>query len=135
MKMVGELTNVRRDESQVLRDERQSAEVSLDRAKELSARTRRPLARLGGWRPGWDVPGGGELTKMIQPNQIQVSQQRLHAVDAPSVAGPANHLPVIHGVAPELPLGAEIVGRDASDKTSPALFVKQKQLRVSPHVA
>jgi hypothetical protein len=32
LKLVAQLTNVRRDESQVLRNERQSAEVSLDSA-------------------------------------------------------------------------------------------------------
>src|SRR5260221_11010604 len=38
------------------------------------------------------------------------------------------------GVARQLPLCAEIVGRNAGKKSRPKLFIQEKQFRVSPHV-
>ena len=108
---------------------------SLHRAEELGARTRHPLAGLGRRRPGRYVPGGRERAEMIQANHVHVGQQGAQAVDAPAIAGPAQGVPVIDRVAPELSLGTEVVGWHAGDEARPVLFVQQEQLRVGPHVA
>src|SRR5258708_37357424 len=72
---------------------------------------------------------------MIQAHDVYVSQQRSQAVDAPPVTGPPKRLPVIDRIAPQLPLCAEIVGRNTGNKLRPVMFVQQKQFWVGPHVA
>ena len=72
---------------------------------------------------------------MIQTNYIHVSQQRTEAIDAPAIAGPAQRVPVIDGVAPELSLGAELIGGHTSHEARLVLFVQQEQLRTGPNVA
>ena len=62
------------------------------------------------------MPGGREATKVIQANQIHVSEQRPHAVDAPPVAGLTQRVPVVNRVAPELTVGAEVIGRNSTHK-------------------
>jgi hypothetical protein len=72
---------------------------------------------------------------MIQPKNVHLSQQGAQAVDAPTIAGSANSVPVVDGVAPKLSLRAEIIGRDSGDEPAPALFVQQKQLRGFTHTS
>jgi hypothetical protein len=80
--------------------------------------------------PDWAVgaPAGmcqaaANPRKWVQTDQVDVSQQRAQAVDAPSIAGPTMSLPVIDGIAPELALRAEVIGRDPADESRPVLFV------------
>jgi hypothetical protein len=93
------------------------------------------MPRLGRSCPGRYVPGGREATEMVQTNHIHVSQQRTEAIDAPAIAGPAQLVPVVDGVAPELSLGAEIIGGHAGHEARPVLFVQQEQFRIGPNVA
>jgi hypothetical protein len=72
---------------------------------------------------------------MIQAHDVYVSQQRSQAVDAPPVTGPPKRLPIIDGIAPQLPLCAEIVGRNAGNKSRPVMFIQQKQFWVGSDVA
>ena len=119
LKLVAERTHVRCDEPQILRDERQSTEFSLNRAKVIGTRASHPSARTGRRRSGRDVPSGRESPKVVQANQIHMSEQCTHAVDAPTIARPTMRIPVIDGIAPKLALRTEVVGWDASDKTRP----------------
>ena len=92
VELVAERANLRRDQAQILSDEREYAELSLYRAEEISARTWHPMPGLGRRCPGRYVPGGCEPTEMIQTNHIHVSQQRTEAIDAPAIARPAQHV-------------------------------------------
>ena len=103
--------------------------------KNCGSRARHPLAGSGGRRPRRYVPRSREPSEMIQANRVDVSQEGAHPVDAPAVAGSPKRVPVVDGIAPELPLGAEVVGWHAGDEARPVMRVQQKQLRVRPHVA
>ena len=81
------------------------------------------------------MPGGREAAEVIQSNRVHVGQQGAQSVDAPAIACPAQRLPVIDGVAPELSLGAEVVRRHAGHEARPALLVEQEQFRVGPDIA
>src|SRR2546422_7785466 len=74
-------------------------------------------------------------SKMIETDHIHVGEQRTESIDAPAIAGLSQRLPVVDGVAPELSLGAEVIGGHAGDELWPPLFVQQEQVRVGPNVA
>src|SRR4029077_6802223 len=71
---------------------------------------------------------------MIKAHEVHVSQQRSQAVYAPAVTGPLKRLPIIDGVAPELPLRAEMVGRNAGHESRTMAFIQQKQFGVGSNV-
>src|SRR5215471_10568252 len=133
--VVAEGANIGRYQPQILGDEWQTAELSLHRAEELSARTWHPLAGLRSRGSGGYVPGGGECAEMVQADRVHVSQQGAQAVDAPVVAGTTKRVPVIDWIAPELSLGAEVVRRHTSDEPWSVARPQQEQLRVGPHIA
>src|SRR5262245_55077971 len=134
VEMVAQGANVGSDQPQVLREEGKTPQLLLYRGEKLGPRPRHPLARLGSRRPGGYVPGRREGAEVIEPNRVHVGQQGAQPIDAPAKTGPTKRLPVIDGVAPELPLGAEIVWRHAGHKTRLVLLVQQEQLRVGPDV-
>jgi hypothetical protein len=76
-----------------------------------------------------------EAAEMIQTNYVDVAQQRAQTIYPPAIAGLAKSIPVVNGIAPELPRRAEIVRRHAGDEARPAPFVEKKQFRVGPDVA
>src|SRR5215813_13691617 len=81
------------------------------------------------------MPRGRERTKMIQTDHIHVGKQRTYAIDAPTIASLSQGLPVVDGVTPELPLGAEVIGGHPGNVLWPPLFVQQEQVWVVPNVA
>src|SRR5271165_5602034 len=72
---------------------------------------------------------------MIQAYDVHMSKQRSQAVYAKTVGGPPKRLPIIDGIAPELSLRAEIIGRDTGNEPRPLMFIQQEQFRVGPHIA
>src|SRR5271169_1275855 len=80
------------------------------------------------------MPCGRKTAKMIEQNYIDVNQQGPQAIDAPLESGLAQGVPVVDGIAPELSLGAEVVGRHAGDETRPKVVIEEKKLGASPHI-
>ena len=64
-----------------------------------------PPALAGRRGAGRDVPGGREAAEVVEADQVHVGQQGAQAVDPPAVSRPAEGLPVVERVAPELALG------------------------------
>src|SRR5262249_55330371 len=81
------------------------------------------------------MPRCCESTKMVKANHIHMGEQSMHAIDAPAIASLSQRLPVVDGVAPELSVGAEVIGRYTSYELWLVLLVQQKYLWVSPDVA
>ena len=44
-------------------------------------------------------------------------------------------LPVVDRIAPELPFGAEVVGRHTRDEARALLIIQKEELRIGPHIA
>ena len=107
--------DVGRDDAQVLGDERQAAQLGAGRPEEIlpGPGTHWPSRAVG--CPGRDVPGGGEAAEVVEPDDVHLRQHGAQAGDPPAIARPAERLPVVERVAPELALGAEVVGRHAGD--------------------
>jgi hypothetical protein len=72
------------------------------------------------------MPSRRERAKMIEPNYIHVRHQRAQSVDAPTIITPTKYVPVVHGIAPQLSLRAEVIGRHSGDKTRPIPLVQLK---------
>jgi hypothetical protein len=132
---VAQRGDVRRDQPQILGEERQTAQFSLRDLEEFGARSGHPLARLRRRGTGRHVPRGSENPEVVQAHNVHIMQRRAHTIDAPAVVGSANNSPVIDRIAPELPCGAEIVWRDTRDKAWPVLLDQQEQLRIGQHIA
>src|SRR5580704_2602807 len=111
------------------------AQFPLHRLKKTIARTRDPLPGLSVRRTGWNMPGSGESPEVIEADYIDVIQKGAQAIDAPAIASGTERIPVVNRIAPQLPLRAEIVGRNSSDEARPALLIEQEELRVRPNVA
>ena len=125
-KRVTERDHVRRDDSQVLGEERQTAQGLLHLGEEAGARPRHPLTGLRRRSSGRHVPRGGESAEVIEPDGVDVSQQGAHAVDAPAVATRGQRVPVVDRIAPPLSLRAEVVWRHPGDDARPVLCVEQE---------
>ena len=133
--LIAQRRHVSRDEPQILGDEGQTTERIPDRTEECGARPGLPLTSARVRRAGGNMPRRGEPAEVVQADGVDVCQQRPDPVDPPSEPGPPMRLPVIHGIAPELSVGAERVGRDGGHEARPPLIVEQEELRVRPHIA
>ena len=72
---------------------------------------------------------------MIQANDVHMAQQSADSIHPPAVTGGSKCVPVVNGVAPELSVSAEVIGRNSRHETRTALLVKQKELWVGPNIA
>ena len=85
-------------------------------------------------RTGRNVPRGGEGPKMIDPHRVDLRNHRPNPIDPPAIAFARKRLPVVQRIAPELAVGAKVIGRNAGNERRPALGVKQEQSRDSPRL-
>ena len=116
LEIIAELGNVGRDDTEILGDKWQSAQFFFYRIEKIRARTRHPLAGLGGRCSGRYMPRGAEPAEMIETNHIHKSEKRAEAIDAPAITALPQDFPVIDGVPPELSLRTEVIRRHAGDK-------------------
>ena len=71
---------------------------------------------------------------MVYPDDVVELLRALDAAYPPAVAVGLHVRPVVDGVAPELPVLAEVVGRHAGNAGGYVFLVQQKALRVCPDV-
>src|SRR5271155_3183028 len=102
------------------------AQLCLHRLKKAGSRTRQPLPRLSRWRSGRNVPRRREPAEVIQANHIDVSQHGAQPIDAPPITSRTHGIPVVNGIAPQLTLCAEIIGRNSGDEFWPMLLIEQE---------
>src|SRR5580658_5944331 len=110
------------------------AQLCLHGLKKAGSGTRHPLPGLSRWRSGWNVPRSREPAEVIQANHIDVSQQSPQPIDAPPITSRTHGIPVVNGIAPQLTLRAEIIGRNSGDEARPLLLIEQEKLRVRPNI-
>ena len=72
---------------------------------------------------------------MIDSDQVKQGQVMGHALHPPPVALPFQHVPPVHGIAPELACFAEVVRGDAGDGQGlPRNRIQVEYVGVHPHV-
>src|SRR3984885_15853739 len=101
-------------------------QVGLHCSKKARPRTGHPLPGLSRRRIGWNVPRRREPAEVIQANQIDMSQQSTQSIDAPPITSRAQGIPVVNGIAPQLTLRAEIIGRNSGDEARPMPLIEQE---------
>src|ERR1700683_1675381 len=102
------------------------AQLRLRCLKKIGSRTRHPLPGLSRWRSGWNVPRSREPAEVIQANHIDVSQQSTQPIDAPPITSRTRGIPVVNGIAPQLTLRAEIIGRNSGDEARTTLLIEEE---------
>src|ERR1700678_1267709 len=102
------------------------AEICLHCLKKAGSRTRHPLPGLSRRRSGWNVPRSREPAEVIEANHIDVSQQSTQPIDAPAITSRTHRIPVVNGIAPQLTLRAEIIGRNSGDEAWAKLLIEQE---------
>ena len=111
---------------------RQGAQALLDGREELGAWASDPLAALCRRGSRCHVPGRRKGAEMIQSNHVDVGQERAKAVDVPAISALPKRVPVVDGVAPQLPFRAEVVGRHARRRPSAGGRCQARRTRGGP---
>src|SRR5580700_2483157 len=101
-------------------------QLCFDCFEKAGSRTRHPLPGLSCWRSGWNVPRSREPAEVIQANHIDVSQQSTQPIDAPPITSRTRGIPVVNGIAPQLTLRAEIIGRNSGDEARTTLLIEEE---------
>ena len=133
--MVDEFAHARPDLAQVLGDDFQVRQRLLHAPKQRLARGLDPLALAGGGAGGGDGVVVGKADEVVDAQPVEHRPRRVQAAQPPAEAVAAHLLPVVEGVAPALPVGAEVIRRHAGHaQGSKVLFVQLEKLRLRPGV-
>src|SRR6185437_10740566 len=109
--LVAQAVDRRGDVAEILRDQRQVAELALDRVEELRAGARSPASAFGRRVPRRDRPVGDEAAEVVDPAQVDELEGAPEALSPPAVAGRAVRGPVVERVPPALAGRTERIGR------------------------
>src|SRR5262245_626031 len=92
------------------------------------------MARLS--RPGFgcNVPSRAKSSKMIQPHQVHMSEQRFEPIDAPAIARSMERFTIKHRITPQWSLRAEIVRRQPGHKSGSEMFIELKRFGIGPDI-
>ena len=120
--------------AQVLGDDGQLAQRSLQGLKEVHAGAVFPLAGLGGGTVGRDGPVGIEAPEVVDAQQVVDAQGMAHPLDPPCISSLFMIRPVIQRVAPQLTVGGEIIRRAACHTGKTALGIQLEQLAAHPGI-
>ena len=122
------------DQSEILGDQRQLAELFAQRGKERRTRRLDPFAMNGGLILSRDCPERFKATKVIEPDDVVECTRPAHAVYPPVKAPALQHIPLVERIAPPLAGLAEIVGRHTRDANGREVFEQLENFRVGPHI-
>ena len=128
------LSDLRRRIAEILGDQSQVMEPAEQHADQIYAGAGTPAAVLRGRIAVWHCPIALEAAEMVDADDII---QLLRAVDAaypPAVAVGLHCVPIVQGVAPELPLVGEIIGRDAGHLDGDVILIELEEARLAPDI-
>jgi hypothetical protein len=125
---VAQALDCRRDHAEVLRDQRQLAELGGRGVEDRAARAALPAPRQGVARALRHGPVGDEAAEVVDAGEVVEVERAPQALDPPAVAAPPQRRPVVERVAPQLALVGVCVGRRARHR------VVAEDLRMRPVV-
>ena len=129
-----ELGHVRGLETQVLRQELRPGEPGGENADQVHPGTGPPDAVPRGLLPIGDAPARGEGPEVVDADGVIAAGVAADAPDPPAEAVRAHPIPVVEGIAPELPVLREVVRRHAGDLHGIALLIQPEELPLAPDV-
>src|SRR5581483_11513703 len=103
------------DDSEILGEDWQLAQIALQKPHQLLARSVMPCAATRIGRAGWHRPMRRQRPEMIDAQHVDTLELASHARAPQREAVAAHGVPVVKRVAPELPGLGKVVGRDAGD--------------------
>ena len=104
------------NDAQVFGDEAEPADFLIDRPEKVEAGALFPGAALSRFRAGRHRPVGGKAAEMVDPDFVDEVHHAAEAVRPPLVVVRSHGLVIVKGIAPELAIGTEVIGRDAGDR-------------------
>ena len=132
---IAQRNHVGGDESQVLGEERQPAELLSDLVEQFIAGTVHPTPFDGRRFAGRNLPELREAAEMVEPDKVAGLCGPTQPLHPPAVSFAANGLPVVERIAPALARGAEVIGRHTGNHLGLQIVVsKAKQVTVRPDI-
>ena len=129
-----QLLHARGEEAQVLRYELRVVEPVAQHADKAHARAGQPFAVFRRLLAVGDAPVALKAAEVVDADDVVELLRALDAAYPPAVAVALHARPVVDGVAPELTVLAEVVGRHAGDAGGDVLLVEQEAPGVRPDV-
>src|SRR5207237_6180283 len=111
--LVAQPQDRRRDVAEILGDQREVAELALDRTEELGAGAGPPVPAPGGRMPRRNGPVGDEAAEVVDATEIDELERTPEALPPPAEASRPIDGPVVQRVPPALAARAESVGRSS----------------------
>ena len=123
-----------RDVPKILGDERQLTKRVAHGVEQRAAGAGHPAAVNGGGLAGRDFPIRRETAEVIDPNDVGETKRRAEPRNPPAEVRVTQYVPAIKRIAPPLPGGAEVIGRNSGDDRRLAAFVELEDLAIGPDV-
>lgn len=115
-------------EAQVLGDDLQLGEPSGEHPDQVHARPFDPSALLGGHGVRRNCPIALQAPEMVDAHHVKEAAAPSIPPDPPAEAILFHGVPIVKGVAPQLPLGAEVIRGHAGHRRGPVVFIQLEPL-------
>ena len=129
-----ELFNGGGDVAEILRDHQFALTDGTERADERHTGALFPGAVAGGRFSCGDAVIGLQTAEMVDAYAVKEGECIAHTLAPPSIAILLHTLPIVERIAPELTVGAEVIGRHACHCLGTKLSIEQEELVVCPDV-
>ena len=129
-----QLGDVRGDHPEVLGNDRKVAQGLAERCEQPRARARLPAAVDRGALARRHRPVPREPAEVVDPDEVGEPERRAQPLDPPREPVLLEPLPAVERVPPQLPGGAEVVGRHARHRGRLTGLVEQEEVLVGPDV-
>ena len=129
-----QLGHARRGIAQILGDELQLGKPALQPVDEIHPRPFDPLAVFGGGVAVGHGPVALQPAEMVDTQHVEQLSRAVDAPYPPAKAVIPHGVPVVQRVAPQLPVGAEVIRRHAGHRLGHELVVQLEELGLGPHV-
>src|SRR5690606_18574992 len=124
-----------RDESEILGDHRDVAEIFHDRREKLVSGGLHPFAMLGCFILAGNFPASFETAEMIDTNDIDRLERPGNSCDPPTESVLDHRIPIINGIAPKLSGGRKEIRWDARDDLRRTIGIQLEFALIAPYIA
>ena len=132
--LLQKLADLRGQIAQVLGDKLDVGELGGEDPDEVHTRPFYPAANSGGGLPVGHRPVALQAPEVVNAEDVVQPGGALDAADPPGVAVGLHGVPIVQGIAPELSIGGEVIGRNAGYLGGHVPLVQLESPGVGPHI-